>query len=170
MQRSPCAISRTAPSAVLTPPPLLAPSAVLTPSPVLLPATLPAALLAKASTAIILGFVVFLIVRQPREGSGCGGLDHCVPGSPQHCPAYRHAFSAGLGNKRSNTPSLLLPLPPLQGWICQSVVVFGFPFTPDYIWDIPVVTVILTLLPWSPLAKACGAWAGQRVAPGWMQA
>lgn len=43
-----------------------------------------------------------------------------------------------------------------QGWICQSVVVFGFPYTPEYIWDIPVVTVILTLLPWSPLAKACG--------------
>lgn len=48
----------------------------------------------------------------------------------------------------------------LQGWICQSVIVFGFPYTPDYIWDIPVVTVILTLLPWSPLAKACGARGG----------
>ncbi|KAI7842323.1 hypothetical protein COHA_003963 [Chlorella ohadii] len=73
-------------------------------------------LLAKASTAITLGFVVFLI-----------------------------------------------------GWICQSVIVFGFPYTPDYIWDIPVVTVILTLLPWSPLAKACddlGAATETESSPG----
>lgn len=55
-----------------------------------------------------------------------------------------------------------------QGWICQSVVVFGFPYTPENVWKVPVLTVILTLLPWSPLAKACGAQreGGRQAAPG----
>ncbi|KAL4859820.1 ABC transporter A family member 2 [Chlorella vulgaris] len=42
----------------------------------------------------------------------------------------------------------------LVGWIVQSVVVFGFPYTPDRIKSASVITVILTMMPWAPLAKA----------------
>ncbi|GAB4824042.1 hypothetical protein N2152v2_011088 [Parachlorella kessleri] len=41
----------------------------------------------------------------------------------------------------------------ILGWIIQSVVAFGYPFTPDYIGRVPVLTVIFALMPWTMLAK-----------------
>lgn len=35
------------------------------------------------------------------------------------------------------------------GWIMQVVIIFGYPYTPDYYSDVVVGTVIFTLLPWS---------------------
>lgn len=120
-----------------------------------------AALLAKASTAIILGFVTFLVVSWGR-GRGC-----CWLGSVQYWNGFGRQRWLAAGtlwlrqqmqcNAHRHITRLRALFTSRQGWICQSVVVFGFPYTPEYIWDIPVVTVILTLLPWSPLAKACGA-------------
>lgn len=34
------------------------------------------------------------------------------------------------------------------GWIMQVVIIFGYPYTPDYYSDVVVGTVIFTLLPW----------------------
>lgn len=42
----------------------------------------------------------------------------------------------------------------IVGWIMQTVVIFGFPFTPDYVKSIPIVTVIFALCPWALLSKA----------------
>lgn len=34
------------------------------------------------------------------------------------------------------------------------MVIFGFPFTPDLVGSIPIVTVIFALCPWALLSKA----------------
>lgn len=39
------------------------------------------------------------------------------------------------------------------GWVLQTAIVFGFPYSPDNIGSIPIVTVIFTLLPFAPLSK-----------------
>jgi ABC-type multidrug transport system ATPase subunit len=41
----------------------------------------------------------------------------------------------------------------LVGWIFQAAIAFDFPYTPDFVWSIPIVTVIFTLIPSNPLAK-----------------
>ena len=41
----------------------------------------------------------------------------------------------------------------LVGWILQAAINFDFPYTPDLIDSIPIVTVIFTLIPSNPLAK-----------------
>jgi hypothetical protein len=54
-------------------------------------------------------------------------------------------------------PPTCSPPPILVAGTPQSVVIFGFPFVPDYIWSVPPLTVIFALMPWAPLAKAAGA-------------
>eukprot|EP00887_Chlorella_sp_A99_P004766 scaffold4.g4766.t1 len=39
------------------------------------------------------------------------------------------------------------------GWVMQLVVAFGYPYDPDLIGKVPVLTVIFTLCPWVLLAK-----------------
>ena len=46
----------------------------------------------------------------------------------------------------------------LVGWVIQSAVVFGFPYTPNNIKNTALV-VIFTLMPWAVLSKASGGWA-----------
>ena len=41
----------------------------------------------------------------------------------------------------------------LVGWIFQAAIAFDFPYTPEFVWSIPIVTVIFTLIPSNPLAK-----------------
>jgi len=41
----------------------------------------------------------------------------------------------------------------LVGWVFQAAIAFSFPYTPDYIGSIPIVTAIFTLIPSNPLAK-----------------
>lgn len=41
----------------------------------------------------------------------------------------------------------------IVGWITQSVIAFGYPYSPEYAGKTPVITAIFTLLPWSLLAK-----------------
>lgn len=41
----------------------------------------------------------------------------------------------------------------LVGWIFQGIVAFDFPYTPDRIGSIPIVTAVFTLIPSDPLAK-----------------
>lgn len=36
----------------------------------------------------------------------------------------------------------------IAGWIMQVVIIFGYPYTPDYYRDVIPGTVIFTLLPW----------------------
>ena len=36
----------------------------------------------------------------------------------------------------------------IAGWIMQVVIIFGYPYTPDYYTDVLAGTVIFTLLPW----------------------
>ena len=36
----------------------------------------------------------------------------------------------------------------IAGWIMQVVIIFGYPYTPDYYRDVVAGTVIFTLLPW----------------------
>lgn len=36
----------------------------------------------------------------------------------------------------------------IAGWIMQVVIIFGYPYTPDYYADVVVGTVLFTLLPW----------------------
>lgn len=36
----------------------------------------------------------------------------------------------------------------IAGWIMQVVIIFGYPYTPDYYGDVVVGTVLFTLLPW----------------------
>lgn len=47
----------------------------------------------------------------------------------------------------------------IAGWIMQVVIIFGYPYTPDYYTDVLAGTVIFTLLPWyvpsSLLLDAC---------------
>lgn len=37
----------------------------------------------------------------------------------------------------------------IAGWIMQVVIIFGYPYTPQYYSDVVVGTVLFTLLPWS---------------------
>ena len=36
----------------------------------------------------------------------------------------------------------------IAGWIMQVVIIFGYPYTPQYYNEVVVGTVIFTLLPW----------------------
>lgn len=36
----------------------------------------------------------------------------------------------------------------IAGWIMQVVIIFGYPYTPDYYGDVVVGSVLFTLLPW----------------------
>lgn len=36
----------------------------------------------------------------------------------------------------------------IAGWIMQVVIIFGYPYSPDYYRDVVPGTVIFTLLPW----------------------
>ncbi|EFN57675.1 hypothetical protein CHLNCDRAFT_57211 [Chlorella variabilis] len=65
------------------------------------------------------------------------------------------AFLLSTFLSRSATAIILGFVVFLVGWIVQAVVVFGFPYVPDYINSVTVITVIFTLMPWAPLAKAC---------------
>lgn len=35
----------------------------------------------------------------------------------------------------------------------QSIIQFGYPFTPDYVGDVPIVTALFALCPWALLSK-----------------
>lgn len=93
--------------------------------------------------------VIFGWPYQPGEAEqGCTGCIAAVDGrrgGPLSCPvrAYRPHHAS------SPPPFLTSPSPS----------------TADYLWDLPVVTVIFSLFPWAPLAKACGA--RQRRAERW---
>ena len=39
----------------------------------------------------------------------------------------------------------------IAGWIMQVVIIFGYPYTPDYYGDVVVGSVLFTLLPWYAL-------------------
>jgi len=39
------------------------------------------------------------------------------------------------------------------GWVLQTAIAFGFPYSPDNIDSVPIITVIFTLLPFAPLSK-----------------
>lgn len=41
----------------------------------------------------------------------------------------------------------------IVGWIAQTAVIFGYPFTPDNIGNIVPLTIIFLLMPWSTLVK-----------------
>jgi hypothetical protein len=41
----------------------------------------------------------------------------------------------------------------IVGWVFQAIIAFGYPYTPEYIGSLPIVTAIFTLLPPDPLAK-----------------
>jgi hypothetical protein len=41
----------------------------------------------------------------------------------------------------------------LVGWVVQSVVVFGYPFTPADVESTPAAAIIFALMPWALLAK-----------------
>lgn len=41
----------------------------------------------------------------------------------------------------------------IVGWIAQTAVIFGYPFTPDNIGSIVPLTIIFLLMPWSTLVK-----------------
>jgi ABC-type multidrug transport system ATPase subunit len=41
----------------------------------------------------------------------------------------------------------------IVGWIFQAIIAFDYPYTPEYIGSIPIVTAIFTLIPPDPLAK-----------------
>ena len=41
----------------------------------------------------------------------------------------------------------------IVGWIFQAVIAFDYPYTPDYIGSLPIMTAIFTLIPPDPLAK-----------------
>lgn len=43
----------------------------------------------------------------------------------------------------------------IAGWIMQVVIIFGYPYTPDYYGDVVVGTVIFTLLPWYVMCTGC---------------
>ena len=43
---------------------------------------------------------------------------------------------------------------PKSGSLHPTSQIFNYPFTPQYIWSISVVTVLFALCPWSLLAKA----------------
>jgi len=36
----------------------------------------------------------------------------------------------------------------IAGWIMQVVIIFGYPYTPQYYSEVVVGTVLFTLLPW----------------------
>ncbi|KAL0019978.1 hypothetical protein WJX79_005180 [Trebouxia sp. C0005] len=42
----------------------------------------------------------------------------------------------------------------IAGWIMQVVIIFGYPYTPQYYNEVVVGTVLFTLLPWSTFVKA----------------
>ena len=44
----------------------------------------------------------------------------------------------------------------LVGWIFQAAIAFDFPYSPEYIGSIPIVTAIFTLIPSNLLAKSAG--------------
>jgi len=41
----------------------------------------------------------------------------------------------------------------ILGWVLQTAIAFGYPYSPDYIDSVPIITVIFTLLPFGPLSK-----------------
>ena len=57
-----------------------------------------------------------------------------------HCHFWQMCLSPGHPKK----PDFAVP---------QTVVIFGFPYTPVLVHKIPVATVIFTLCPWSLLVK-----------------
>ena len=36
----------------------------------------------------------------------------------------------------------------IAGWIMQVVIIFGYPYTPQYYGEVVIGTVLFTLLPW----------------------
>lgn len=55
----------------------------------------------------------------------------------------------------------------------QSIIQFGYPFTPSYVGDIPFVTFLFSLCPWALLSKGFNdlglAAAGTNPGLGWNQ-
>lgn len=43
----------------------------------------------------------------------------------------------------------------IAGWIMQVVIIFGYPYTPNYYGEVVVGTVLFTLLPWSVPHPPC---------------
>ncbi len=41
----------------------------------------------------------------------------------------------------------------LFGWVLQTAIAFDFPYSPDNVGSVPIITVIFTLLPFAPLSK-----------------
>ena len=41
----------------------------------------------------------------------------------------------------------------MVGWIFQAIIAFGYPYTPEFIGSLPIMTAIFTLIPPDPLAK-----------------
>jgi hypothetical protein len=43
----------------------------------------------------------------------------------------------------------------LTSLVCcaQSIIQFGYPYTPDYVGDVPIVTFLFALCPWTLLSK-----------------
>ena len=36
----------------------------------------------------------------------------------------------------------------IAGWIMQVVIIFGYPYTPQYYGEVVIGTILFTLLPW----------------------
>lgn len=53
----------------------------------------------------------------------------------------------------------------IVGWITQTAVIFGYPFTPSNIGSIVPLTVIFLLMPWSTLVKGLQDLALATVSP-----
>jgi len=60
----------------------------------------------------------------------------------------------------------------LLGWIMQTVVIFGVPYTPSFYWSLnSIVTIIFSAFPWCTLAKGVQDLSSAAVttsSPGWM--
>ena len=75
------------------------------------------------------------------------------------------AFLFSTFMKKANTAVYFGFVVFIVGWICQIVVQFGFPYTPDEVHKVPAITVIFALLPWCLLAKATMDMGSAATAP-----
>ncbi|KAL3145244.1 hypothetical protein ABBQ32_000989 [Trebouxia sp. C0010 RCD-2024] len=64
------------------------------------------------------------------------------------------AFLCSVPVRKATTAVNLGFLVFIAGWIMQVVIIFGYPYSPDYYRDVVPGTVIFTLLPWSVFVKA----------------
>lgn len=74
-----------------------------------------------------------------------GGQDAYLVLCQQHTPALGKTSGCFV---QASTAVNLGFMVFIAGWIMQVVILFGYPYTPDYYRDVVVGTVLFTLLPW----------------------